>query len=81
MPYLKKILVHAIGLVCGIFCAKWAVKIAADQMGFLDSLGGAQYLSQKLLVPTNLLGVVEALVTLVVFTLVVEAVSRSGLLK
>jgi len=78
---LKQFLVYAGGLVAGVFCGKWSVKIAGDQMGFLDSFGGPSFLNQHLLIPTNLLGVIEALVTVVVLAVVVEGARKSGLFK
>ncbi|MDT8446895.1 MAG: hypothetical protein RRB13_08360 [bacterium] len=73
---IKSLAVYSVGLVAGIFLGKWAAKIAGDMMGFLDSLGGPAYLTSRVMIPTNLLGVVEALVTVIVLAAVVGAIGN-----
>ncbi|MFT6926720.1 MAG: hypothetical protein ACJAZP_002340 [Psychromonas sp.] len=77
MVKLKPLLVYAIGLIAGTFCGAWASEIASDTFG----IRGATFISDKLIVPTNVSGVIELVVIIVVFLTTVELVKRSGLLK
>jgi hypothetical protein len=77
MAKLKRLLVYAIGLIAGIFCGAWASEIASDTLG----IRGATFISDKLIIPTNVSGVIELLVIIVVFLATVELIKRSGILK
>ena len=77
MVKVKQFLINAIGLIAGTFCGTWASEIASDSLG----IRGATFISDKLMIPTNLTGVIELLVIIVVFLATVELVERSGFLK
>ena len=77
MVKVKQFLIYAIGLIAGTFCGTWASEIASDSLG----IRGATFISDKLMIPTNLTGVIELLVIIVVFLATVELVERSGFLK
>jgi len=77
MTKLKRFLVYAIGLIAGTFCGTWAAEIASDTFG----IRGATFMSDKLLVPTNVSGVIELVVIIVVFFVTVELINRSGILR
>jgi len=81
MAMVKRFLVYAIALIAGNFCSKWAGNIVGDSMGFLDSMGGASYISTEVMIPTNLIAAVEFIVFVVVIFAVVQAVDRLGILK
>lgn len=81
MAMVKQFLVYAIGLVIGNLAGKWGGKIIGDSMGFLDSIGGASYVSNEIMIPTNLIAVVEFIVTVVVLLAVVQIIDRLGFLK
>ena len=74
----KEWLVYAISLIAAVFCGKWATKIFSD---FIDSWGSADWVDDKIMIPTNLLGAVELLVTVIVLALAVELIKKSNLIK
>jgi len=77
MAKLKRFLLYAIGLIAGTFCGTWASEIASDTLG----IRGATFINDKLIIPTNVSGLIELLVIVVVFLATVELVERSGILK
>ncbi|MFH2131303.1 MAG: hypothetical protein ABIK68_13090 [bacterium] len=77
MAKLKHFLVYAIGLVAGTFCGTWASEIASDTFG----IRGATFISNKLIIPTNVSGVIEFFVTIVILFVTVEIINRSGILR
>jgi len=77
MAKLRRFLLYAISLIAGTFCGTWASEIASDTLG----IRGATFISDKLIVPTNLSGGIELLVIVVVFLVTVELVERSRILK
>lgn len=77
MENLKRFLVYAVGLIVGIFCGTWAAEIFSDTL----DIQGAYFVSDKLLIPTNLSGLIESIVVVVIFIVTVELVERSGILK
>lgn len=77
MAKLKRLLVYALGLIAGTFCGAWAANIASDTLG----IRGATFISDKLLIPTNVSGVIELLVIIVVFLATVELINSTGILK
>jgi len=77
MAKLKRLLVYALGLIAGTFCGAWAAEIASDTLG----IRSATFMSDKLIIPTNVSGVIELLVIIVVFLATVELVKNSGILK
>ncbi len=77
MVKLKRFLLYAIGLIAGTFCGTWASEIASDTFG----IRGAAFMSDKLIIPTNVSGVIEFVVIVVVFLVTVEIVDRTGILK
>lgn len=77
MVKLKNLLVYAIGLIAGTFCGTWASKIASDTFG----IRGARFMSDKLVIPTNVSAIIEFLVIIIVFSATVELVKRLGFLK
>ena len=81
MAMVKQILVYAIGLIVGNLAGKWAGTIVGDNMGFLDSIGGPSYISNEIMIPTNLIAVVEFIVIVVVLFAVVRLIDRLGFLK
>ena len=81
MAMVKRFLVYAIALIAGNFCGKWASKIVGDSMGFFDSIGGASYVSSKVMIPTNIIAAVEFLVIVLVLLATVQIVDRLGILK
>ncbi len=77
MVKIKGFIIYAIGLIAGTFCGNWASEIASDTLG----IRGATFMSNKLMVPTNVSGAIEFIVIVVVFLTTVEVIRRSGLLK
>ncbi len=77
MVKLNRLLVYAIGLIAGTFCGTWASEIASDTFG----IRGATFMSNKLIIPTNVSGGIEFLVIIVVLLVTVELVGRSGILR
>ncbi|MCP3921661.1 MAG: hypothetical protein GY714_03655 [Desulfobacterales bacterium] len=77
MLKLKRLIVYALGLIAGTFCGTWASKIAIDSFG----IQGTTFISNKIMIPTNVSGAIEFLVIIVVFLATVELVERLGILK
>jgi hypothetical protein len=77
MVKVKQFLIYAIGLIAGTFCGSWASEIASESLG----IRGATFVSDKVMIPTNLTGVIELLVIIAVLLAIVELVKRSGFLK
>jgi hypothetical protein len=77
MTKLKQFLTYAIGLIAGNFCSYWAAEILGDTLG----IRSANYMSDMVMIPTNLMGVIELLVIVAVLLATVEVVDRTGLLK
>jgi hypothetical protein len=77
MAKVKQYLIYAIGLIVGLFCGRLVANIASDVLG----LSGASFYSYELMIPTNLAGGIELLVSIVVFIATVELVERLGILK
>ncbi len=77
MAKLKLYLTYAIGLIVGLFCGKVAARVLSDVIG----IRGADFYSADLMIPTNVSGGIELLVTIVVLIVVVELVNSTGLLK
>jgi hypothetical protein len=77
MSKVKLYITYAIGLIVGLFCGKLVARVLGDIIG----LRGSDFYSSDLMIPTNLSGGIELLVTIVVFIAAIEIVDRTGLLK
>ncbi|MBU3916371.1 hypothetical protein KKA14_12625 [bacterium] len=77
MVRVKQFLIYAIGLIAGTFCGNWASQIASETLG----IRGAAFVSNKMIIPTNIAGAIEFFVIIVVFLVTVGLIERSGFLK
>ena len=77
MGSVKQFIIYAVGLIVGNFCGQWASKIASETFG----IRGARFISDKVMVPTNISGGIELLVIVVVFVVTVQIIERTGILK
>ena len=77
MVQIKQFIIYSLGLVAGVFCGKWAAKIASDTL----KMGGSTFMDDKIMIPTNVTGGIELVVTIVVLLAAVELIKSTGLIK